>query len=170
MNDLKGIIEDCNKSDLVSDKVIKKIIEIIGQEEWQDLHDENSDICTTMGELIITLDRIADLENENKVLAQNLEDTEIINKALEKENAELKTKKIPQLERRIASIRGSHSVDAKKLNARIEQVERLKKENAELTKAKEIIKELLNSCFGYSSKTVNYEVKANAEQFLKDNA
>lgn len=30
------------------------------------------------------------LEKENKVLAQNLEDTEIINKALEKENAELK--------------------------------------------------------------------------------
>jgi hypothetical protein len=51
---------------------------------------------------------------------------------LEKENTELKTKKIPQLERRIASIRGSHKVDVKKLNARIEQVERLKKENAEL--------------------------------------
>ena len=51
---------------------------------------------------------------------------------LEKENKELKTVKIPQLERRIASIRGCHSVDAKKLNARIEQVERLKQENAEL--------------------------------------
>ncbi len=49
-----------------------------------------------------------------------------------KENAELKTKKIPQLERKIASIRGCHSVDVKKLNARTEQVERLKKENAEL--------------------------------------
>lgn len=36
-----------------------------------------------------------------------------------------------------------------------------------LSKAKEIIKELLNSCFGYNSKTVNYEVKAKAEQFLK---
>lgn len=46
---------------------------------------------------------------------------------LEKENAELKTKKIPQLERKIASIRGCHSVAVKKLNARIEQVERLKK-------------------------------------------
>ncbi len=51
---------------------------------------------------------------------------------LEKENAELKTKKIPQLERKIASIRGAHSVDCRKLNARTEQVERLKKENAEL--------------------------------------
>ncbi len=65
MNDLKGIIEDCNKSDLVSDRVIKKVIEIIGQEEWQILHDENNDVCTTMGELIITLKRIADLEEEN---------------------------------------------------------------------------------------------------------
>ena len=36
--------------------------------------------------------QIADLEKENKVLTQNLEDTEIINKALEKENAELKEK------------------------------------------------------------------------------
>ena len=53
-------------------------------------------------------------------------------KKLEQENAELKTKNIPQLERRIASIRGSHRVDIKKLNARIEQVERLEKENAEL--------------------------------------
>jgi hypothetical protein len=53
---------------------------------------------------------------------------------LEKENAELKTIKIPQLERKIASIRGAHSVDCRKLNARTEQVERLKKENAELKK------------------------------------
>ena len=64
MNDLKGIIEDCNKSDLVSKKVIKKVIEIIGQEEWQILHDENNDICTTMGELIITLDGINELEQQ----------------------------------------------------------------------------------------------------------
>jgi transcriptional/translational regulatory protein YebC/TACO1 len=70
MNDLKGIIEDCNKSDLVSDKIIKKIIEIIGQEEWQDLHDENNDICTTMGELIITLKGIAELEKENAELKE----------------------------------------------------------------------------------------------------
>ena len=33
---------------------------------------------------------IAELKQENKVLTQNLEDTEIVNKALEKENAELK--------------------------------------------------------------------------------
>lgn len=35
-------------------------------------------------------------------------------------------------------------------------------------KAKEIISELLSSCFGYNSKTVNYEVKTKAEQFLKE--
>ena len=34
--------------------------------------------------------------------------------------------------------------------------------------AKEIIKGLLDSCFGYYSKTVNYEVKAKAELFLKE--
>lgn len=60
-----------------------------------------------------------------------------------------------------------------------EEVEKLKGEvddisdywckgEIQLTKAKEIIKGLLNSCFGYNSKTVNYEVKAKAEQFLKD--
>ena len=60
------------------------------------------------------------------------EEGENQNEQLEKENAELKTEKIPQLERRIASIRGAHSVDCKKLNARTEQVERLKRENAKL--------------------------------------
>ena len=72
MNDLKGIIEDCNKSDLVSDKVIKKIIEIIGQEEWNNIYDEESDICTTMGELIITLKYIAELEKENAELKEQI--------------------------------------------------------------------------------------------------
>ena len=68
MNDIKGIIEDVEKSDLVSDKVIKRVIEIIGQEKWQDINDEKSDICTTTGELIITLKRIPDLEEENAEL------------------------------------------------------------------------------------------------------
>lgn len=38
----------------------------------------------------------------------------------------------------------------------------------QLTKSKEIIRELLDNCFGYNSKTVNYEVKVKAEQFLKE--
>ena len=77
MNDLKGIIEDCNKSDLVSDKVIKKIIEIIGQEKWNDINDEEGDICTTMGELIITLKGIPYLEEENAGLKERLAETNL---------------------------------------------------------------------------------------------
>ena len=74
-------------------------------------------------------------EYENKCLSQKIvfiQELEKENAKLKEENTELKTKKIPQLERKIASIRGCHSVAVKKLNARIEQVERLKKENAEL--------------------------------------
>ena len=109
---------------------------------------------------------------------------------LEKENAELKTKKIPQLERRIASIRGSHRVDVKKLNARIEQVERLKKENTELktvialkdeemgcietdfntfkSQAKEIIKTFLGfaEAFGYSPSMDKFITEA--KQFISE--
>ena len=55
---------------------------------------------------------------------------------------------------------------------RLNRLKELEKENTEqieqLTKAKEIIRGLLNSCFGYNSKTVNYEVKVKAEQFLKE--
>ena len=70
MNDIKGIIEDVEKSDLVSDKIIKKVIEIIGQEKWQEINDKKSDICTTTGELIITLKGIPDLEEENAELEE----------------------------------------------------------------------------------------------------
>ena len=41
-------------------------------------------------------------------------------------------------------------------------------DEVKLTKAKEIIRELLDSCFGYNSKTVNYGIKAEAEAFLKE--
>ena len=64
MNDIKGIIEDVKKSSLVSNKVIKKVAEIIGQEKWTDIYDEEDDICTTTGELIITLKGIAELESQ----------------------------------------------------------------------------------------------------------
>lgn len=57
--------------------------------------------------------------------------------------------------------------------------EELKNRNAELAGQKAslgrwlgeaiaIIKGLLESCFGPTSKTVNYEIKARAEQFLKE--
>ena len=73
MNDIKGIIEDVEKSSLVSDKVIKKVIKIIGQEEWNNIYDEESDICTTTGELIITLKSVAELEKENAELKEQIE-------------------------------------------------------------------------------------------------
>ena len=93
--------------------------------------------------------------------------------------------KITHLERRIASIRGSHRVDVAKLKARTEQVERLKKQNtnlqtmlqaerevrcndeylkkvteleAQIEKAKEIIKVFLNSS--------DLNIKQKAEEFL----
>lgn len=55
MNDLKSIIEDVNRSDVISKKIIEKVIEKIGWEEWQDLYDEYNDIRTTTGEVVITL-------------------------------------------------------------------------------------------------------------------
>ena len=63
MNDLKSIIEDVNKSEIISKKVIDKVIEKIGWEEWQDLHDDYNDTRTTAGEIVITL-RSLGLENE----------------------------------------------------------------------------------------------------------
>ena len=78
MNDFKGIIEDVEKSSLVSDKVIEKVIEIIGQEKWQDINDEKSDICTTEGELIITLKGIPELEKENAELTEKYNRVDII--------------------------------------------------------------------------------------------
>lgn len=90
MNDLKGIIEDCNKSDLVSDKLIKKIIEIIGQEEWQDLYDENNNICTTMGELIITLKGIPDLEWQLQEVVKDNDNYQAENKRLEQQIEKMK--------------------------------------------------------------------------------
>ena len=74
-----------------------------------------------------------EIEEDAKAIVKENED-------LKEKNTELKTKKIPQLERKIASIRGCHSVAVKKLNARIEQVERLKKENAELREQVEQMK------------------------------
>lgn len=129
---------------------------------------------------------------KDPVLQQGFEIICKENAELEKENKELKTVKIPQLERKIASIRGAHSVDCKKLNARTEQVERLKNENAELkdknkaleqyadladgkvdevkeqlTKAKEIIKNIIRVTWGEG---FNYSLdwKVKAEQFLKE--
>lgn len=100
------------------------------------------------------------LEKENAELERELEQTEKdladyqfnypTIKELQEENAELKS---------IADFQTSSNMD------RYFQQKRSKEQ---LTKAKDIIRELLNSCFGYNSKTVNYEVKVKAEQFLKE--
>ena len=63
MNSIDGIISDVSKSNLISDKVINEVINIIGQEKWQELHDNFSDICTTTGELLISLKSYRDQEN-----------------------------------------------------------------------------------------------------------
>lgn len=72
MNDLKSIIEDVNKSDIIADKVIEKIIEKIGQEEWHLLHDEYSNIITTTGEVAISLRNLMYTEKENEQLKENI--------------------------------------------------------------------------------------------------
>ena len=86
MNDLKGIIEDCNKSDLVSKKIIEKVIKIIGQKRWNRIHDEESDICTTMGELIITLKGVPDLEKEKCELLGIIQGKDKVIKDLKEDN------------------------------------------------------------------------------------
>lgn len=86
--------------------------------------------------------RIAELEQENKVLAQNLEDTDIVNKALEKENAELKS--------------GCGMC--------------YRKDKENLTKAKEIIREFVEwATWQGNSKCPSFKnIQNKAEAFLKD--
>ena len=107
--------------------------------------------------------RIEELEQENKVLTQNLEDTEIVNKALEKENAELK--------HTIATLR--QEKDNVSMHAKAMEVV-AKTRSDQLTKAKELLERLLiTSC---NSDVLNLlpncsevlRVRVEAEQFLKD--
>ena len=96
--------------------------------------------------------RIAELEQENKVLAQNLEDTEIVNKALEKENAELKKLK-RECETSLCRAEYQYNYE-------------------QLTKAKDHIKKLLD-CLKQDTNDpqTNYYVcqyMDKAEQFIKD--
>ena len=101
--------------------------------------------------------RIAELEQENKVLAQNLEDTEIVNKTLEKENAELK------------------SENQKWKDEWQEQVQKATDEGyartlqtIQLTKAKEIIKELVRVEYAdFTNGDYSNELSKVLEQILK---
>ena len=102
-----------------------------------------------------------ELEKENKVLAQNLEDTEILNKTyekrfskLEKENAELKGEADSVLDN---WCRGN------------DPCPHLKKRDEQLTKAKELLKEFVHH---YKDKTIYIEnmqdLLEQVERFIKD--
>ena len=134
-------------------------------------------------EMLIYMDkqrrRIIDLEKENKVLAQNLEDTEIINKAyekrfndLEKENAELKSDN---------DARKFAMVMSEKVEKQLrEEIAELKTRNQELLescegatmmyrdlqKAKELIKTLLLIADNKVSQMEFQLCVADAKQFL----
>lgn len=103
---------------------------------------------------------------------------------LDKEIVELKSEllnlritQIKDLERKIASQRGTIRVYNNKLKSRLEQVERLKQENKELreeirtvkqlAKAKSIIKDLFSVLPKENIEGV-YEVTEEAEQFLRE--
>lgn len=47
MNTLEGIIKDVEKCNLVSNKIINKVRELIGQEKWNELYDECDDTITS---------------------------------------------------------------------------------------------------------------------------
>ena len=135
--------------------------------------------------------RIAELEQENKVLAQNLEDTEILNKTyekrfsdLEKENAEL---------RKVAEFQQSSNMETHLENKKLKEglavgstfnktlnsmnkaleEERDKYRNIvfdkdeQLTKAKELIENLIRVTWGEGwNYSLDWKVKA--EQFIKE--
>lgn len=169
MNDLKGIIEDCNKSDLVSKEVIKKVIEIIGQEEWNDLYDGHSNICTTMGELIITLKGITNLEKENAELRKVAEFQQSSNMETHFENKRLK------------EVLAVGSTWNKGLNSRNKYLEEKndKYRNMvfdkmeQLTKAKELVRSLyyiIKDRIDYENNIGIKDEMWRAEQFLKENS
>lgn len=133
---------------------------------------------------------IAELKEVNSDLKQSLDwanerESEDVNRIaeLEKENAELK-KQCDTLDKSLV-VSTKNNIERQKIideyKERIAEFEaKLLQEREtywgkgfnyskdQITQAKEIIKELLESCFGYASKSVNYEIKARAEKFLKE--
>lgn len=96
---------------------------------------------------------IKNLKKENKVLAQNLEDTEIINKALEKENAELKEQ--------CSILADCNSCTS---SCKTENLEMKK----QLTKAKELLKKFIETSNPIYFEEDRQKVKAEAEQFISE--
>lgn len=153
MNGIKGIIEDVEKSDLVSDKVIKKIIEIIGQEKWQDINDSKSDICTTTGELIITLKGIPELEKENAELKEQISTKDILIKELQEQKAYWK----------------ESSFDWRHKFFKKGSTKRLVQKSKQLSKAKEHIQTLISCLIDWVQEgDKDYCYIEDAEQFIKD--
>ena len=90
------------------------------------------------------------LEKENKVLTQNLEDTEIINNTLEKENAELKEVI-------------NNDVDKKIYVQLANKAELADVQKGQLTKAKELLKQWLSLC-GFKVE----KLAKDTEQFISE--
>lgn len=165
MNDIKGIIEDVEKSDLVSKKVIKRVIEIIGQEKWQDIYDEEGDICTTTGELIITIKGIADLEKENaeleikiKHLTKHLE-PQSMTALFEQVEEEIKQEqRIKELQQENENLKRGYHYEVEVINGRPTDKAILVPDS--LAYAKSIIQDLLNNSDEYA--------KQRAREFLEN--
>lgn len=129
----------------------------------QKLEKENAENESEARELNIRLDRLikenAELQHKVDTL-QGFLDRDVEFDNLQKENAELK-----EANATLATMNNSMWVELEKKRA---ESQGITNKLHQLIKAKDIIKELLSSCFGYNSKTVNYEVKAKAEAFLKE--
>ena len=124
------------------------------------LEKENAELKAIVRNTKAVDESFTKLQQENKVLAQNLEDTEIVNKALEKENAELK------------------SENQKWKDEWQEQVQKATDEGyartlqtMQLTKAKELLKNIL-AISVHDKRQCTYDAYIltvkEAEQFLKD--
>lgn len=107
--------------------------------------------------------QIAELEKENKVLAQNLEDTEILNKTYEK--------RFSKLEKENAELKGEADSVLDNWCKGDDPCPHLKKRDDQLTNAKEIIRKFMKyeiNEYDGSLEIHFEELKKQAEQFLKD--
>lgn len=162
MNDIKGIIEDVEKGELVSKKVIDKVRELIGQEEWNDLFDEENDVITTTGELIITLKSLSD-EKESRTMEQLTYKNDKI-KELQNENAELRTKATALEYANRAMVKELDSMTSGGLSV----FENIVRNKEQLTKAKDLVLRLSTCLEGHSNNNFEYELLKEAEQFLSE--
>ena len=166
MNDLEIVNKAKNKAIRRAEIAEKRIKEL---EQALEGYKRNAKWCDKC-------DKIADLEKKNKVLAQNLEDTEIINAGLKKKlKEELKTiadkdlsfvARFDALEKENAELKDDNKVMADNYS-KMEQ-----KFYDNLTKTKEIIKKLMEHLSRYvwigdnKTKPAMEKDITEAEQFL----